>query len=65
MNATKSPVAFSMARFRARGIFWRGSTQYLIGILALAAIAATTSLADSKWSLSATTIEYVKRPSVS
>ena len=65
MKATKSPSAFSMALFRASGIFCRDSTQYLIGMLEAAANSRTTASADWRWSLSATTIEYVNRPFVS
>ena len=65
MNATKSPLAWARASFRARAMFWRGSTQYVIGRLDVAANSATSSLADCRWSLSATTTEYVNRPPVS
>src|SRR5438552_2810949 len=64
MKATNWPPAFSTALLRVRAIFCRGSTQYVIEIVDRAANASTAALADFATSLSATTIEYVKRPSV-
>ena len=46
MKAMNSPLAFSMALFRANGILCRGSTQYVIGILDVAANSRTTPFAD-------------------
>src|SRR5260370_36424597 len=65
MNATKSPVAFSIVLFRASAMFCWGSTQYMTLTFEVAAKLATTDSAVRKLSLSAIIIEYVNKNAVS
>src|SRR6266403_2153904 len=65
MNARNVPLEFLIASFLASAIFWRGSIQYLMGILDNVENFDTTNSADRKESLSTTTIEYVNSPAVS